>query len=192
MPSHDKLNVINNALMKIGLPLAATLDDCDWNAASIYDLALEQVLRSFAWGFASRFATLPKSGGMPAHGYRYAYTMPEDCLKIIDIRPGFDLRSPRSPFVISGRDIFTNASPCNIRYVAMADDAAQWPPDFADAVACRIALEIAPLSAQTMSMTPGLLQLYQIALANAQAADARESCGSIPADESVMQARGGR
>ena len=46
MFAHDKLEVINNALMKIGLPLAASLEDCDWNAATVYDLVVEQILRS--------------------------------------------------------------------------------------------------------------------------------------------------
>ena len=191
MFAHDKLEVINSALMKIGLPLAATLDDCDWNASSVYDLAVEQVLRSFNWGFAGRFATIPASGQMPAHGYKHSYAMPEDCLRVIDVRCSFDLRAPKSPFVVSGRAIFTNAQPCNVRYVALVADPAQWPPDFTDAVSCRIACEIAALSAQTMTMTAGLLQLYQLSLANAQAADAAETNERVPLDESVLLARAG-
>ncbi len=58
MFAHNKLEVINNALMKIGLPLAASLEDCDWNAATVYDLVVEQILRSFNWGFAGVFTVI--------------------------------------------------------------------------------------------------------------------------------------
>lgn len=191
MFAHNKLEVINNALMKIGLPLAASLDDCDWNASSVYDLVVEQVLRSFNWGFAGRFATLTQSAQAPAHGYKYSYAMPTDCLRVIDIHCGFELRAPKSPFVVSGRNILTNAQPCNARYVSMVNDPTQWPPDFTDAVSCRIAFEIASLSAQTMSMTAGLLQLYQLSLSTAQAADAAETNERVPLDESVLLARAG-
>lgn len=73
MFAHTRLEVINNALMKIGLPLAATLADCDWNASTVYDLVVEQCLRSFNWGFAGRFATLAENTQMPAHGYEHSY-----------------------------------------------------------------------------------------------------------------------
>ena len=191
MFAHDKLEVINNALMTIGLPLAASLEDCDWNASTVYDLVVEQILRSFNWGFAGVFTVITQSGGMPAHGFRSSYAMPADCLRVIDVRCNFDLRSPKARFVISGRDIFANVSPCNLRYVRLMLDPQDWPPDFTDAVSCRIAFEIASLSAQTMSMTPGLMQLYQLSLTQAQSVDATETTERVPLDESVLIARAG-
>lgn len=188
---NTKLSIINAALMKVGLPLAADLSDCDWNAGSIYDAVAEQVLRSFPWGFATRFAVLARDIADPAFGFRHAYAMPPDCLRVVDVRCGEDLRSPRARFVVSGKLIYANVSPCNARYVARDKDPANWPTDFADAVAARIAAEIANLSAQTMSMTPNLIQLYQLSLAQAQAVDATETTERVPLDESILAARAG-
>jgi len=187
---NDKLAVINAALMKVGLPLAASLNDCDWNASTIFDAVAEQALRSFPWGFATRFAALAPARE-PSFGFRYAYTMPDDCLRVIDVRCADDLRAPKARFVISARQVYANVSPCNCRYVTRDLDPANWPTDFADAVASRVAAEIASLSAQTMSMTPNLIQLYQLALAQAQAIDATETTERVPLDESILMGRSG-
>jgi len=188
---NTKLDVINAALMKVGLPLAASLDDADWNASSIFDSVAEQALRSFPWGFAMRYAVLQAGTPMPSFGFKHAYKMPTDCLRIIDVRPGEDLRAPKARFTISGKMVYSNVSPCNARYVARDLEPANWPTDFADAVAARIAAEIANLSAQTMTMTPGLIQLYQLSLAQAQAVDATETTERVPLDESILHARSG-
>lgn len=185
----DKLSVINAALMKVGLPLAADLNDCDWNASVVFDAVAKQTLRSFPWGFATKFQVLAQGTPDPAFGFTHAYRMPTDCLRVVDVRCATDLRSPRARFVVSGRLVYANITPCNCRYVATDLDPANWPTDFADAVAARIAAEIANLSAQTMSMTPGLIQLYQLSLAQAQAIDATETTERVPLDESILRGR---
>lgn len=187
----DQLLIINKALMKVGLPLAAALNDCDWNAQTVYESAVEEVLRTHNWGFAQEFvildSTLP-----PAHGYDRGYALPMDCVRVIDVHCAHDLRSPRARYRVCGtRRLYSNARPANIRYVARKLDPAEWPCDFGDAVACKIALEISTLSAQTMSLAPRLFEMYQAALATAQASDARENRDRVPLDESIWFARAG-
>ena len=184
----DKLQLINSALLKTGLPPAATLNDCDWNASAVFSLAAEEALRTHAWSFAMRYATLERSSA-PPFGFDYAYRMPEDCVSVVDIRPTQDLRSPKARFVTRGRDIFTNASPCNARYTGREMDISIWPPDFCNAVATRIAAEIAGLSAEKMALAPQLLQLYQIAINEAIKNDAREETERVPLDESLYAGR---
>lgn len=184
----DRLLVINKALMKAGLPLAASLNDVDWNAQLVFESCVDEALRGFAWGFAQRFEVLGMSGA-PAHGYRYGYGLPGDCLRVIDVHCMHDLRSPRARYVVSGRNLYCNVSPCNLRYVARNYEPEEWPVDFADAVACRIAMEIASLSTQTMKLLPSMMQLYQAALAQAQATDGRETQERVPLDESIWLAR---
>lgn len=186
----DKLTIINKALLKTGLPLAAALNDCDWNAAMIFDSATHECLRSYPWGFAQEFAALGK-GDAPAHGFEYSYPLPADCVRVIDLHCQFDLRSPRARKTVVGRKIFANVSPCYLRYVSSRTPVSTWPADFCDAVACRIAMEIAPLSAQTVALTPQLAQLYQLALATAQASDARETTERVPLDVNIYAARAG-
>lgn len=187
-----KLELINLALMKCGLPLAATLNEVDWNAQMAFEPVSRQCMRSFAWGFATRFEKLALARLQPVHGFAHAYLLPERCLRIIDIRQQEDLRAPRARYVVAGKVLHCNVSPCNARYIYDEQDCENWPDDFADAVAGHIAAQIANLSTQTMSMTPGLLQMAQLALAQAQAVDATETTERVPLDESILLARGGR
>ena len=187
-----KLEIINNALMKVGLPLADSLSDVDWNAQTIYETAARQALRSFAWGFAMKYKKLTAASTAPTHGFSKSYSMPEECLRVLDVRSSEDIRAPKARFAISGRLIYTNASPCCARYVSdVISDPESWPDDFADAVSCKIAAEIANLSAQTATLTPGLLQMYQLALAQAQAIDSTETNERVPLDESILATRTG-
>lgn len=186
----DKLKVINMALMKTGLPLAASLSDCDWNASLIFDVTAEELLRGYAWNFATRLATLPEADEPPPFGFARAFILPDDCAAVIDVRSSHDLRAPRSRFTRNGSQLFTQEAPCNIRYVSASVPPEQWPPDFARACASRIAAEIASLSAEKASLAPQLIALHAKELADAQAADARESGERIPLDMSFMTARG--
>lgn len=186
----DQLLIINKALMKCGLPQAASLADCDWNANTVFESCTDECLRSYAWNFAQKLTSL-SPGTAPTHGFTKSYALPEDCVRVIDVHGTSDLRSPKARYVIAGQDLLTQVTPCYLRYVSKSITVDKWPPDFADAVACRIAMEIAPLSAQTMSMSGALAQFYYTALANAQAADARESAERVPLDHNILLSRAG-
>lgn len=186
----DQLTLINKALLKCGLPLSAAVNDCDWNAAMVCESASQEVFRAYAWGFAQKYVTLGQ-GAAPAFGFARSYALPGDCAKVIDVRCMHDLRSPAARYAVQGRTLLCNVSPCHLRYVSHATPMSQWPADFADAVSWRIAVEIAPLSAQTMAMTPQLIQGYNLALANAQANDARECMERVPLDINILMARAG-
>lgn len=191
-----KLDVINNALLKAGLPFAATQGDEDWNALFVFDKVVGEILRGYGWGFASKYAALNMDAGAPVHGFKYSYSLPADCIRMIDVHCQTDLRSPKARYKIAGRKLLTNASPCYVRYVS--DDAAKdeeidsWPMDFMDAVAFRIALEITTLSGENMAVVPQLTQQYQISLGTAQLNDARESMERVPLEGSIQAARGGQ
>lgn len=186
----DRLGVINRALMKVALPLAATLQDCDWNANLVFEDCTTEVLREHSWSFAQRLAVLEMLPDTPAFGFRYAYKMPEDCVHMTDVRAQGDIRAPKAKMVTQGRRVLTNASPCYARYTAKDLDPDNWPSDFTDATACRIAWEIAALSAEKLSLIPSLVQLYQRALNIAMKNDAREETTRVPPDESLYSVRG--
>lgn len=186
----DRLSIINRALMKCGLPYAAALSDCDWHADDVFDSCVEEVLRSYTWNFAMVLTPLGQSAQPPC-GFTKGYVLPDDCVRVVDARCCQDLRAPRLRHVqVRGRKLYCQQSPCYLRYISKDVGIEEWPPDFADAVACRIAMEIAPLSAQTMALTPQLTQMYNLALGHAQAADAHEVCERVPHDVNIMAARG--
>lgn len=186
----DKAGIINMAQMKCGLPLSAALNDSDWNADFVFDNCANECLRSFCWGFAQEFKILALNG-TPEFGFEKQYKLPTDCVRIVDIHCVNDLRSPKGRYTVKGKILRTQLSPCYLRYVTNSVPCDEWPPDFTDAVASRIAVEIAPLSTQTMALSNILMQRYMASLANAQATDARENMERVPHDVNIMLARGG-
>lgn len=186
----DQLDIVNRALLKCGLPLAASLNDCDWNASLVFEAVSHECLRNFAWNFATEFEQLTPQG-TPRFGFERAYALPAACLRVIDVHCAHDLRSPKARYQVAGKKLFTQVVPCYLRYVSAAIPCEDWPTDFCNVVAARIACEIAPLSTQTSSMTPQLMQGYALALAEAQATDARETAERVPFDHNILAARVG-
>lgn len=187
----DKLTIINRALMRCGLKLAASLNDCDYNAHIIYEDVKRECLRSFAWGFAMRFSVFGRAEADPAFGYSYAYRMPEDCCRVVDVRASQDIRAPRAEYTTAGKLVYTNASPCNARYVSFDIDPDDWPLDFASAVSSRIAWEIAALSAESMNLVAPLMQQFAAAMQLAQINDSREQTARASTSRFSVDVRNG-
>lgn len=186
----NKLEVINFALMKCGLPLAATLTECDYNAGLIFDNDALIDLESHAWGFAQKFAVLEKAATPPLFGKQFAYLRPNDCVRLIDVRAEKNLRAPKGTFVKEGEKIYADVNPCYARYVWRCLDPTFWPAYFCDVVAAHIACDIAALSAEKMALVPQLYQLYSASLNRAMANDAREETERVPLDDSLFAGRG--
>lgn len=187
----DKLEIINNALIKCGLPLAAALNDCDWNASYFYDPVRKKLLRNFAWGFAQKFEPLTAASA-PKCGFVKSYTLPADFIKLISVHTQNDIRSPKARIVkVVGKQIHANVTPAYLRYICDHATEEEWPADFCDLMAAALALEIAPLATQTMGLVPLLTNLYAKALAEAQANDGYENFERVPLDFNILAARGG-
>ena len=189
--AHDKLSVVNMALLKTALPLAASLDDFDYNIGLVFENVATEALRTHAWNFARRFRQLEASALGAVSGYKHAYFLPQDAALIIDVRAENDIRAPKGRFETDGNLVYCNCSPCYARYVRLELDPARWTADFANAVASRIAAEIAGLSAEKIAMIPQLMQLYDYWLARAMANDAREQTERVPLDDSLYAMRSG-
>lgn len=192
VPQPDRLYVLNLALMKVPLPPLASLTDMDWNANQVFEHCAAQVFQECPWNFAQTFTTLTRSS-RPDGAYKYAYDLPDDCLKVISIRQHESLLAPQASFsVAAGRQLLCNISPCHLQYVQFLDSPEDWNPDFTDAVACRIACELAPLASQDSGVVSRMKQLYALALSTAQQHDAVECRERVPLNPSIylMSGRG--
>ena len=142
----------------------------------------ELVLAEFPWPFAESIVNLADIGS-PAPGWAFRYRYPADCLKVREIiEPG--QRRPRSadmqiPFSIGfdsgGRVIHTDQPEAGVRFTFRVQDPTFFDPLFVDALAWRLAMELAlPLSSKAELQTFAAQQ-YQIALTNAEASAFNES-----------------
>lgn len=169
-----------------------------------WDSARRQALRDYPWNFAQRrawLAVVPMPTGYEKQ-YRFAYALPVDMLKALQIFPdGVDTKSrgdrESGRFIIvhdSGNAcsiLLSNASRALLSYTADMEDITLFDDLFIHMLARKLAALIAvPLLKNNTSKLQELEQLYTAAIPSAIEADASEGA-ALPCMDTWLVARGG-
>ena len=181
----NKTSVINAALMRCGasgVNLAFQDTPAAQTAQAAYQRCLDLCLSLYPWPFAVRLVRLARNAGSPAFGWRFAYRLPGDCVRVIDVREHDEegRASSRAPaalrFEVAGQDILTDAESLALRYVSN-DRNLTIPDAFADALAWRLCVEISPYLEQGGNAKTWL-ELFEQAMDRAKAeAEAQQHPG---------------
>ena len=151
-------------------------------AEAAYDRSLEFCLSLYPWPFALRYAVLAQSADAPSFGYRYAYSLPGDCMRVLDVRRHGDTgevstwayRHSGPRYSIVGQEIYTDADSLALRYVSN-DRGMTVSETFADALAWKIAFEISQYVSQGAANAQNYFQLFEQAIDRAKVeSDAQE------------------
>ncbi len=146
----NKTSVINTALMRTGAKgVNAAFQDTPaaQTAGAAYQRCLDLCLSLYPWPFAVRLVRLARNAEPPAFGYRYAYRLPADCVRVVDVHlldgsdALFSSGAGEPRFEIAGQDVLADAESVGLRYVSNDGDQS-FPDAFADALAWRLAFEI--------------------------------------------------
>ena len=127
----NRTQILNTALMRAGaqdINIAFQDTPAAQVAEAAYDRSLEFCLSLYPWPFALRYAVLARSADAPAFGYRYAYPLPGDCMRVLDVRrhgdagevPSWAYRHSGPRYSIVGQEIYTDAESLALRYVSFA------------------------------------------------------------------------
>lgn len=177
MPYAD-LDLCNQALSNCGISRLISNVNENSKEAAMCRLWLattkEQALAEFPWPFADTYVGLGQVATAPNDDWGYSYRYPSDCVVLRRLVNG-DRSGPGSPCRIgsdaTGLLIFTNDSPATALYTRRITDASFYPIDFGQAVAWRLAYNIAePLSAaagKRAACWTGYLQVVEHARATA-------------------------
>ena len=149
----NRTTIINTALMRVGangVNIAFQDTPAAQTAEAAYQRTLDLCLSLYPWPFAMRLVRLAQNAETPAFGYRHAYRLPGDCVRVVDVRfhddegevPSFAYRHEGPRYEIVGQDIMTDAPAVALRYVSN-NKIMTFPETFADAVAWRLCVEIA-------------------------------------------------
>jgi hypothetical protein len=125
--------------------------------ASLYDQVKDEVLRDFAWPFATKTATLALVVQQPTFEWGYAYRVPVDCLAArrllngnISVTPFPNTFSTAGPYATPASRVLTAQT--RIPYRIMSDDEGEL-------IYCDLA-PVAPIPATSQQLAqPGLPQL---------------------------------
>ena len=111
---------------------------------------IEEVLRDYAWPFATKFSDLELVEEDPTSEWSYSYRYPSDCLEFRRILSGTRSDTPdtRIPYRVGqdsqGRLIYTDQDSAEGEYTVRVTEAGRFTADFVSAASLLLASYIAP------------------------------------------------
>jgi hypothetical protein len=170
--STSATSICNSALIKIGAERIISLD-ADNDRARLcneqYEKLRDEVLVSHPWNFAIKRAELAEDSDTPLFDFEHQYPLPSDCLRVLTT----DLPS-ESEYAIEGRLILCNEPTLQIRYIQQVVDTSKFSKAFVEALAFRIAADIAYPITQKMSLMEDMHKLYDQFMSKARSYDSQE------------------
>ena len=144
-----------------------------------FDTSRDEMLRDFAWPFATSFSTLGLVEEDPDENdkeWKYSYRYPSDCISLRRILSGSrnDHRQGRVPYKIgqdsSGLLIYTDKEDAIVEYTKRETDVSRFPTDFVMALSFRLAAYIAPrvTGGDPFKLGDMVLRFHSFSLAKAQ------------------------
>ena len=191
----SKVEICNLALTKLGAARITSLDDDSKQAralSSIFDPTRDAELALHPWSFAITRVSLPASSTAPAFGWDRAFPLPADCLHIVQVGDSFsfyDSDTAGAGFDVEGGAVLTDAvSPLLVRYVYRVTNSGLFPPLFVQALACRLALELAEELTQNVSKREAAAVAYRDTIREAKRANVIERPPQMVPDLSWVRA----
>lgn len=147
--------IANVALGHLGVARITELADpspAAEHCRRMWDTTRDNLLRAYPWNFAIKRIQLTASATAPPFGWAYAYPLPSDCLRALEVNgcpPGVG----SVPYEIEGTEILTDLTTCKLRYLRKVEQVSLWSADFCELFGYELAKSIAPsLSLQTSSI----------------------------------------
>ena len=180
------VEICNSALNKIGANTINSLTENSQEArlcAAQFPRIRDVLLRSHPWNFATIRLALPRLVNPPAFEFAYAYQLPSDCLRVLQ------LSDPTTMFRIESGRLLTNASRVKLIYVRRETDPSHFDAQFSESLATHLAAEIAFAISNNRSLAGELSKLAKNTLLEAKTCNAQEGTPGLITYESWINAR---
>lgn len=173
--SISEVQICNSALAKIGAQGIVALSDATPAAFlcnQLFHALRKEVLRSHPWKFATARSVLAASGTAPAWGYAYAFPLPGDCLRPIDIEENESEWKVESHLGVEA--IVTDNATCKVKYIRDVLDVSRFDANFSEALAFRLAMDLAIPLTSSNSLSDDMAQKFKMTVATARSFDAQQ------------------
>ncbi len=154
----SRLEVINDGLVRLGVPPLASLSDQSAQAVaadSIYTTISDAALSEHPWSFAYRQKQLPKldinSTDLRASDFDYVYQLPTDYLRVLGLRS-------HDFYQLAGDQLYTNDKNAHVVYVARVPEST-WPSYFVKMISFQFAGAVAITLTEQTSRAQLMFQL---------------------------------
>jgi hypothetical protein len=144
----SKVELANMALDALAVDRIASLTEASTPARLVQrriDGAIEAVLELSDWSFARAIVALAEvTNDDWNQRYERKYDLPSDVLAVIRIVPEIDIpNTPPIDFELANGALYTSFPEVRIQYTRRAMDPAAWPRNFTEAVALKLAMDVA-------------------------------------------------
>ena len=173
------VGICNAALTVLGARKIVSLADdseqarlCNLRYADCRDV----VLRLFPWNGAIHRKSLARDSETPDFGFDHQYQLPTNpwCLRVLTLNEDENGES-QNEFAIEGRLLLTDAASADIRYIKRIDNPNEMDPLLRDAIAAKLASEIAyKLTKGSAELVNMAKQEFILKMQLAQGMDAQE------------------
>ena len=160
----EKLAIANNALNLLGEYSIESLDEDTRPAELIneyFDSTWEEVLNEYIWSDALAYADLAKLVETPVNEYSYAYQLPTDCIRVIEINNDSDV-TPTDNYILQGNKILTDMDSVTVKYIRRIDPTTADPQltkVFYKSLAVKIAMPLVKSASIRSALFNELLQI---------------------------------
>ena len=180
------VDICNRALSKLGQIRITSLTDNNKAAKACnhaYEYVRDAVLRDHVWNCTMTRAQLAPLSTTPSFGFDYQYQQPGDCIKVVEVDTSY-------PWTVEGRAILTDQGPTlDIRYQKREEDPNQYDPLLLEALAAKLAYELAEELTQSNSKKDEAMRDYMTLLNQAKLRDAQEQSPAELHEDDWINAR---
>lgn len=190
-------DLCNLALGHLGEGRITSLDE-DTAAARAcalhYSLTRDEMLRSHRWNFATKRAELSRLADAPLFGWEYAYQLPSDFLRALEVNESEAGDFISEEWKIEGHNLLTDAEEVQLIYIAQVVDEGLFDSLFVQAFALKLAVVLSETIHGTTGKTAELMQAYTSVMAplarRVDANEGRRRKGLLPLNSLFVRARG--
>jgi len=201
--AQTQTDICNSALQRVGAATILNITDNSREAracAVAYDSNRRSELRKRTWNFAKKRALLAPDATAPAFGYKYSFSLPADCVRVMlpDNDPCLDwsvegrkilTNLDQSPYLGSGAQPAATGPALYLTYVADITDCTQFDPNFYDVLCLSLAIDICEPLTQSNQKKQILNAEYKEAVEVAALSKSFEVLPETPVDDDWWLAR---
>ena len=171
------VQICNSALNQLGASSITALTENSKNARICnerYETIRDAVYRSHPWNCLVKRVQLAQDSDTPAWGFTYQYTLPSDCLRVLQIK------DYNSDYKIEGRKLLIGESEVYLIYLAIETDVNQLDILLRETISASLAQDIAYAITSNLQVAKLMAEKYQAKLSEARHTDASEGYNTDP------------
>ncbi len=181
--------ICSRALVKLGASSISSFEEDTTEAhiaEQLYDPTVEALLASYPWRFALTQITLSRLAEKPNADYRYAYAVPNNCIRILSA--GNTVRSSGLDYRILKNQLHTNSESVILTYLERPDESA-FPPFFTQALISKLAAEFCLPLTESTTRTDYMRKLAEEEIKTARLVDSQQAVPNAFQDFSLIEVR---